>query len=71
MWGDLLGREMRGDCREVGFPVRLWFSKAASTRGLLRVGLLILKRRDFEVSSLEVSTRVFILVGVLAVTASQ
>ena len=46
------------------------YHKAASTRGLLRVGLLTLKRRDFEVSSPEVSTRIFILVGVLAVSRS-
>ena len=33
--------------------------QAASTRGLLRVGQLTLKRRDFEVSSPYVSTRIF------------
>ena len=44
------------------------YHKAASTRGLLRVGLLTLKMRDFEVSSPEVSTRIFISVGVLTVS---
>ena len=37
---------------------------------LLRVGLLTLKRRDFEVSSPYVPTRIFMSVGVLAVSRS-
>ena len=47
-----------------------YLHKAASTRGLLRVGLLTLTRRDFEVSSPYVSTRIFMSVGVLAVSRS-